>query len=124
MSSEGRRYAFPPLEQRGVILGLTPSQLALFGAGVFLAVIVIRALPNLLGLTVAAAIVAEASLSFLGLGVQPPTPSWGAMLNDGRSFILVAPHLTLFPGLAILLTVLGLNFLGDGLRQLMNVRAD
>lgn len=70
----------------------------------------------------AAAIVAEASLSFLGLGTQPPAPSWGAMLNDGRSFLLVAPHLTLFPGLAIFTTVLGANFLGDGLRDWLDVR--
>jgi peptide/nickel transport system permease protein len=70
----------------------------------------------------AAAIVAEASLSFLGLGAQPPTASWGAMLNDGRAFVLVAPHLTVFPGLAILVTVLGLNFLGDALRDRLDVR--
>ena len=70
----------------------------------------------------AAAIVAEASLSFLGLGAQPPTASWGAMLNDGRAFVLVAPHLTIFPGLAIMVTVLGLNFLGDGLRDRLDVR--
>lgn len=68
------------------------------------------------------AIVAEASLSFLGLGVQPPTPSWGAMINEGRSFLLFAPHVALFPGLAIMLTVLGLNFLGDGLRDILDVR--
>lgn len=72
---------------------------------------------------IAGMIVAEASLSFLGLGVQPPTPSWGAMLNEGRPFLLVAPHLTLYPGLAIMLTVLGLNFLGDGLRDLLDVRS-
>lgn len=71
----------------------------------------------------AGAIVAEASLSFLGLGVQPPTPSWGAMVNEGRHFLLVAPHLTLYPGLAILLTVIGLNFLGDGLRDWLDVRS-
>ncbi len=70
----------------------------------------------------AGAIVAEASLSFLGLGVQPPTASWGAMLNDGRPFMLVAPHLTIFPGLAILGTVLALNFLGDGLRDRLDTR--
>ena len=79
-------------------------------------------LPNVLPLLVvqaslgmAAAILAEASLSFLGLGIQPPTASWGAMINAGRSHLLDAPHLTMFPGLAILLTVMGLNFLGDGL---------
>jgi peptide/nickel transport system permease protein len=68
-------------------------------------------------LGMAGAIIGEASLSFLGLGVQPPTPSWGTMLNGGRAHILDAPHLTIFPGLAIALLVLGLNFLGDGLRD-------
>ena len=63
------------------------------------------------------AILSEAALSFLGLGVQPPTPSWGAMINYGRAHILDAPHLTVFPGLAIALLVLGLNLLGDGLRE-------
>jgi peptide/nickel transport system permease protein len=65
----------------------------------------------------AGAIVAEAGLSFLGLGVQEPEPSWGAMLADGRNFLLVAPHLTLFPGIALALTVMSLNILGDGLRD-------
>jgi peptide/nickel transport system permease protein len=64
------------------------------------------------------AIVGEAALSFLGLGVQPPTPSWGTMLSGGRAHLLDAPHLTLFPGLAIALLVLGFNFVGDGLRDL------
>lgn len=63
------------------------------------------------------AILSEAALSFLGLGVQPPTPSWGAMLNYGRVHVLDAPHLTVFPGLAIALVVLGLNLLGDSLRD-------
>ncbi|MBI3090886.1 MAG: ABC transporter permease [Candidatus Tectomicrobia bacterium] len=70
----------------------------------------------------AGAILAEAGLSFLGLGVQPPTPSWGSMLNEGRHYLLVAPHLTLFPGFAIMLTILGFNFLGDGLHDLLNPR--
>lgn len=73
-------------------------------------------------LGMAGAIVAEASLSFLGLGVQPPTPSWGAMLDAGRSHLLDAPHLTIFPGLAIALLVLGFNFLGDGLRDRLDPR--
>jgi len=68
-------------------------------------------------LGMAAAIIGEAALSFLGLGVQPPTPSWGTMLNGGRAHLLDAPHLTIFPGLAIGLLVLGFNFLGDGLRD-------
>ncbi len=68
-------------------------------------------------LGMAGAIIGEAALSFLGLGVQPPTPSWGTMLNGGRAHLLDAPHLTIFPGLAIALLVLGFNFLGDGLRD-------
>jgi peptide/nickel transport system permease protein len=68
-------------------------------------------------LGMAGAIIGEAALSFLGLGVQPPTPSWGTMLNGGRAHLLDAPHLTIVPGLAIALLVLGFNFLGDGLRD-------
>ena len=68
-------------------------------------------------LGMAGAIVGEASLSFLGLGVQPPTPSWGTMLNGGRAHLLDAPHLTVFPGLAIAGLVLGFNALGEGMRQ-------
>jgi len=71
----------------------------------------------------AAAIVAEGSLSFLGLGVEPPTPSWGSMLNDGRQFLLVAPHLTTYPGLAIMLTVLALNLVGDALQERLDTRS-
>jgi peptide/nickel transport system permease protein len=67
-----------------------------------------------------AAILSEAALSFLGLGVQPPTPSWGTMLNGGRAHLLDAPHLTIFPGLAIAVLVLGFNFLGDGLRDALD----
>ena len=68
-------------------------------------------------------IVAEASLSFLGLGVPPPAPSWGAMLDEGRQFLLVAPHLVVAPGVALALTVLGLQLVGDGLRDWLDVRA-
>ncbi len=67
-----------------------------------------------------AAIVGEAGLSFLGLGVQPPTPSWGSMLYEGRQFLIQAPYLTLFPGLAIMTVVLGINFFGDGLRDALD----
>jgi peptide/nickel transport system permease protein len=70
----------------------------------------------------AGAIVAEASLSFLGLGVTPPTPSWGSMIAEGRTFMLVAPHVILFPGLALAATVLALQLLGDGLRDALDVR--
>jgi peptide/nickel transport system permease protein len=68
-------------------------------------------------------IIAEAALSFLGLGIPPPQPTWGGMLDEGRAFLLVAPHLTTVPGLAIGLSVLGFNFLGDGLAQLLGRRS-
>jgi ABC-type dipeptide/oligopeptide/nickel transport system permease subunit len=73
-------------------------------------------------LGVAANILSEAGLSFLGLGVQPPTPSWGIMLSEGRNFIESAPWICIFPGLAILFTVLGFNLLGDGLRDALDPR--
>ncbi|MFN2447109.1 MAG: nickel transporter permease [Vicinamibacterales bacterium] len=73
-------------------------------------------------LGMATAILSEASLSFLGLGVQPPTPSWGTMINGGRAHLLDAPHLTVFPGLCLAIVVLGFNFLGDGLRDRLDPR--
>ena len=85
-------------------------------------VIALHVLPNVINpvivmatLGLAGAILAEAALSFLGLGVQPPTPSWGAMLTAGRRYLGLANHLAIFPGAAIMLAVMGLNFLGDGL---------
>jgi peptide/nickel transport system permease protein len=68
------------------------------------------------------AILSEASLSFLGLGTQPPEPSWGGMLNAARRFMELAPWLAIFPGGAIMLVVLGFNFLGDGLRDILDPR--
>ena len=68
------------------------------------------------------AVTAEAALSFLGLGIQPPTPSWGAILNTGLQFIRETPYLSTFPGLAIMVTVLGFNLLGDGLRDVLDPR--
>jgi peptide/nickel transport system permease protein len=92
-------------------------------------IIVRHILPNALApvivlatLGMATAIIAEAALSFLGLGVQPPTPSWGTMLNEGRAFLRTAPHISTLPGLAIMFTVLGFNFLGDGLRDALDPR--
>jgi peptide/nickel transport system permease protein len=92
-------------------------------------IITLHIVPNLIAPVIveatfgmAGAILAEASLSFLGLGVQPPTPSWGSMLNEGRQFLLIASHTTTFPGLAIMLVVLGFNFLGDGLRDYLDVK--
>ena len=68
------------------------------------------------------AILSEAVLSFLGLGASPTTPSWGILISEGRSYIREAPWLTAFPGAAIALTVLGLNLLGDGLRDVLDPR--
>ncbi len=73
-------------------------------------------------LFMANAILVEAALSFLGLGVQPPTPSWGLMVATGRDFLLVAPHIATIPGLAIMVAVLGFNLLGDGLRDALDPR--
>ncbi len=112
---------------RGQILSLRNFEYVIaaksLGAG-HLRVISKHILPNIMGpllvqitFGLAGVIVAEAGLSFLGLGTQPPTPSWGLMLSEGRRFLLIAPHLSIFPGLAIMLTVLGLNFIGDGLRD-------
>jgi peptide/nickel transport system permease protein len=70
----------------------------------------------------AGAILAEATMSFLGLGVPPPTASWGVMLNDGRAHLFDAPHLVLFPALAVMLAVLSFNFIGDGLRDALDPR--
>lgn len=84
-------------------------------------------LPNIAALLIvqatlrfAIAILAEAALSYLGLGTQPPMPSWGRMLNEGQSMMFQAPLLAVWPGLAIVLSVLGLNLLGDGLRDLLD----
>jgi peptide/nickel transport system permease protein/oligopeptide transport system permease protein len=76
----------------------------------------------LVTLGIGGAILAEASLSFLGLGAQPPTPSWGSMLSTGRDYLLQAPWLSIYPGMAIFLTVMGFNLLGDGMRDLLDPR--
>jgi peptide/nickel transport system permease protein len=84
-------------------------------------------LPNILPallvqatLSIAAAIIAEAALSFLGLGQQPPAPSWGSMLNSAQRFLTTGPWMAVWPGLAIFLTVLSFNLLGDGLRDALD----
>ena len=89
----------------------------------------VHILPNILpslavqaSLSIAAAIIAEASLSFLGLGQQPPDPSWGSMLNSAQRFLSNAPWLAIFPGVAIFLTVMSFNLLGDGLRDALDPR--
>jgi peptide/nickel transport system permease protein len=86
-------------------------------------------LPNIMApvivmatLMMADTILIEATLSFLGMGAQPPIPSWGSILSSGRSYLRLAPWVTLFPGVAIMLTVLGFNMLGDGLRDALDPR--
>ena len=118
---------------RGQVLQLREQEfvLAARAAGVPPARLLLRHLmPNVLPLVIvqaslglAGAMLAEASLSFLGLGIQPPTPSWGAMIDAGRSHLLDAPHITLAPGIAIALSVLSLNFLGDALVDRLDPRA-
>jgi peptide/nickel transport system permease protein len=73
---------------------------------------------------IAAVVIAEAGLSFLGLGIQPPTPSWGSMIRDSGRYLLIAPHMVLVPGLALMLVVLAVNLLGDWLRDRLDVRTD
>ena len=92
-------------------------------------ILVRHILPNILPpvmvqatLAIASAIIAEASLSFLGLGQQPPAPSWGSMLNSAQRFLTQAPWMAVFPGLAIFLTVLAFNLFGDGLRDALDPR--
>ncbi|MCD2173547.1 ABC transporter permease [Rhizobium sp. C4] len=84
-------------------------------------------LPNIMNLLIvqgtiqfSLGILADAALSYVGLGAQPPTPSWGRMLSDAQTMISLAPHMALFPGAAIVLTVLGLNLMGDGLRDIFD----
>lgn len=95
-----------------------------------LRIIVVHILPNIIqpiivqaAIGMAGAILAEATMSFLGLGVPPPTASWGAMLNDGRSHLFDAPHLVIFPALAVMFAVLSFNFIGDALRDLLDPRS-
>ena len=93
------------------------------------AIIVRHVLPNVLApiivqaaLRVSGAIITEAGLSFLGLGPPPPTPVWGSMIAEGRNFIVMAPHVSTFPGIALMLAIIGLNLLGDGLRDTLDPR--
>jgi ABC-type dipeptide/oligopeptide/nickel transport system permease subunit len=93
------------------------------------AIITRHVLPNVLApiivqgaLRVSGAIITEAGLSFLGLGPPPPTPVWGSMIAEGRNFIVMAPHISTIPGIALMVTVVGLNLLGDGLRDTLDPR--
>jgi peptide/nickel transport system permease protein len=117
---------------RGSVLGVLSEPYIeaarVSGASTFL-VIIRHVLPNIVAplivlvtVYLSSAIIAEASLSFLGLGAQPPTPSWGGMLNAARTYMEITPWMAIAPGLAIMLIVLGLNFLGDGLRDVLDPR--
>ena len=75
-------------------------------------------------LGISGAIMAEASLSLLGLGVQPPTPSWGSMINEGKDFLRIAPGISVYPGIAIAITVLAFNLVGEGLRDALDVKLE
>jgi peptide/nickel transport system permease protein len=93
------------------------------------AIILRHVLPNVLApiivqgaLRVSGAIITESGLSFLGLGPPPPTPVWGSMIAEGRNFIVMAPHISTIPGIALMLTIVGLNLLGDGLRDTLDPR--
>ena len=95
-----------------------------------LRILVRHILPNIIqpvivqaAIGMAGAILAEATMSFLGLGVPPPTASWGTMLNDGRAHLFDAPHLVIFPALAVMLAVLSFNFIGDALRDFLDPRS-
>ena len=118
---------------RGQVLGAREREFVeaarALGASDF-RIIVRHILPNIIqpvivqaAIGMAGAILAEATMSFLGLGVPPPTASWGAMLNDGRSHLFDAPHLVLFPALAVMLAVLSFNFIGDALRDYLDPRS-
>jgi ABC-type dipeptide/oligopeptide/nickel transport system permease subunit len=93
------------------------------------AIIARHVLPNVLApiivqaaLRVSGAIITESGLSFLGLGPPPPTPVWGSMIAEGRNFIVMAPHISTIPGIALMVTIVGLNLLGDGIRDLLDPR--
>ena len=115
---------------RGPVIAERAKEYALaalgLGAGGF-RVVCFHILPNVLAplivqasVSLAYAILTEAALSYLGLGTQPPAPSWGTMLNEGRTYLETAPWMSIFPGLAIMLAVLGFNLLGDGLREMLD----
>ena len=123
-------HNFPYLGHGSIGLCVERSTCARCQVCTFLSVVLLRhIIPNCMApiivqatLGVAGAILSAASLSFLGLGIQPPTPEWGSMLSSARQFIRQYWHMTTFPGLAIMITIFALNVLGDGLRDALDPR--
>ena len=117
---------------RSIVLGITNQEYieAAKAIGVpSLRNIFVHVLPNAVGMiiinatmNISSLILSAASLSFIGMGIQPPAPEWGAMLNDSLTYLRSYPHIVLFPGLAILLTSLSFNLLGDGLSEALDPR--
>ncbi len=128
--------SWPPLARliRGQVLMLRSSEFIKSTEALgysHIRVILFHILPNCIApiivtftLGISGAIMAESSLSFLGLGVQPPTPSWGSMINEGKDFLRIAPTLSLLPGLAIACTVLAFNLIGESIRDGLDVKLE
>lgn len=127
-------YSVPQFARitRGAVLAVSANEYVLGAKAIGesnLSVIVRYVLPNALSpiivqttLRMATVLLTASGLGFLGLGVQPPNPEWGTMLSSARMYLRSAPHVAIFPGLAIMITVLGFNFLGDGLQDALNPR--
>jgi len=127
-------FSFPAFARvvRGQILSLKRLDFALAARASGareLRILLVHLLPNTLAtilviasLRLGTAILTVATLSFLGLGIRPPASEWGTMLTDGRQFLQIAPHVAIFPGVAIVVTVLAVNLLGDGLRDALDPR--
>ena len=115
---------------RGIVLSLREKEYveaAKISGEKNISIIFLYILPNCIGplivqitIIMSVAILGEAAISYLGLGTQPPTPSWGLMLSEASDFLMVAPYLSIFPGISIMFTVIGFNFLGDGLGDIFN----
>ena len=122
----GRGLAIVPVLQQGVVqqFGWLTEHQFLDAVAVAMItpgpVVITVAFIGFLVAGMAGAVLSEASLSFLGLGIPPPAPSWGTMIEEARQFFSSSPHVLFFPGLAIALTVLAFNFIGDGLREYLD----
>jgi peptide/nickel transport system permease protein len=107
-----------PYVEAGRVIGSTNARLV----GQYVVPNIVAPLIVMISVYLSSAILSEAALSFLGLGTQPPEPAWGGMLNLARTYMEISPWMAIFPGLAIMIVVLGFNFLGDGLRDVLDPR--